>query len=184
MFHSLFVSCFFFFSFLTRCRYLSSFRYLLIFPLWSAGSAKCTIRQVLFYLFCWLSPGLVDIWWSVGISKFLRNSGVSFSRTYSGLCIYHWFVWSNFNFLHNSQWIITLSCLVIYSFCTSLLHSWLIVLSISPHNLHLLFSCILHIFVLTYSVLMALFWTVIRRDAVTLLRFSFYRYIQVFSCDI
>ena len=42
---------------------------------------------------------------SVCISKSLRSLCISFSRTDSGLCIYHWFVWSNFNFLHNSQWI-------------------------------------------------------------------------------
>ena len=30
---------------------------------------------------------------------------MSFSRTGAGLCIYHLFVWSNFNFLHISQWI-------------------------------------------------------------------------------
>ena len=35
------------------------------------------------------------------------------------------FVWSNFNFLHDSQWITspTQSCLILYSFCTNLLHS-------------------------------------------------------------
>ena len=30
---------------------------------------------------------------------------MSFSRTDAGLCIYHLFVWSNLNFLHNFQWI-------------------------------------------------------------------------------
>ena len=48
---------------------------------------------------------------------------VSFSRTDAGLCIYHLFKWSNLDFLQNSQWITlpTQSCLVLYSFCTSLL---------------------------------------------------------------
>ena len=37
-------------------------------------------------------------------------------RTDSGLGIYHFFVWSNLSFLHNSQWITfpTKSCLVLY----------------------------------------------------------------------
>ena len=50
---------------------------------------------------------------------------VSFSMTGAGVCIYHLFVWSNFDLLHISQWITlpTQSCLVIYSFCPNLLHS-------------------------------------------------------------
>ena len=46
-----------------------------------------------------------DSRWSVCISKCQRSLCVSFSRRESGLCIYHLYVWSNFNFLHNSQWI-------------------------------------------------------------------------------
>ena len=60
-------------------------------------------------LFGWFSfltltmPGrLAKIRWSVCISKSLRSSCVSFSRIDFALCIYHLFVWSNFNFLHNS----------------------------------------------------------------------------------
>ena len=61
---------------------------------------------------------------------------VSFSKTNSGWCIYHLVVRSNFNFLHNSQWVTfpTQSCLVIYSLSTSLqlsLIMWLIALSIT-----------------------------------------------------
>ena len=70
-----------------------------------------------------------------------------------------------------------LSCVVLYSLCANLLHSlimWLIVSSISTHNLHLLFCCVLFIFALT----------TIRRDLVSLLRFSFLCHVQVFSCDI
>ena len=73
---------------------------------------------------------------------------VSFSWTDAGLCIYYLFIWSNFSFLHISRWI-TLpnqSCLVLYSFCANLLHSlimWLLVSSLSPHNLHLLFCLLL-----------------------------------------
>ena len=49
----------------------------------------------------------------------------SFSRKDSGLCIYHLFAWSNFNFLCNSPLIIlpTQSCLVLYPLYGSLLHS-------------------------------------------------------------
>ena len=46
---------------------------------------------------------------------------VSFSWTNSSFHIYHLVAWSNFNFLHNSQWI-TLPiqlCLNLFSFCTS-----------------------------------------------------------------
>ena len=39
------------------------------------------------------------------------------------------FIWSNFNFLHSSQWITfpTQSCLVLYSFRINLLHSLIII---------------------------------------------------------
>ena len=76
------------------------------------------------------------------------------------LYIYHLLGWSNFIFLHNFQWIIfpNHSCLVLYSFCTNLLHSliWLIVSSQSTQNLHLLSYCILSIFALTLFLLMTL----------------------------
>ena len=89
---------------------------------------------------------LAEIWWSVCMSKSQRTVCVSFSRTDVGLCLYHLFVWSNFNFLHNSQWITlpTQSCIFLHSFCANLLHSlimWLMVSSLSPHNQHLLFCC-------------------------------------------
>ena len=56
----------------------------------------------------------------------------TFSRTDAGLCIYHLFIWSNFNFLHNSQWITmpTQSCLVLYSFWTNLQHLLIIIIII------------------------------------------------------
>ena len=54
-------------------------------------------------------------------SKSQRILCVSFSRANSDLCLYHLVVWSNFNFLHSSQWIAfpTHSCLVFYSFAQS-----------------------------------------------------------------
>ena len=94
------------------------------------------------------SGRLVEIWLSLCISKPQRSLCVSFSRTDYGSCIYPLFIWLNINFLHNSQWITlpTHICLVLYSFCANLLHSliwWLIVLYLSPQNLHLLFCCVL-----------------------------------------
>ena len=66
----------------------------------------------------------------------------------------------------------TESSLVLYSFCANLLHSlfmWLIVSSLSPDNLHLLLSCVLSISALTKSVLLALFYTAIKRDSISFL---------------
>ena len=40
--------------------------------------------------------------WSVCMLKSHRSLCVSFSMTDAGLCIYHLFVWSNWNFLHIS----------------------------------------------------------------------------------
>ena len=114
---------------------------------------------------------------------------VSFSRTDSGLCIYHLFVWWNFNYLHNSKRVTfpTQSCLVLYSFSSNLLLLliiWLIVSSLSLHNLYLLFCCVLSIFTLTLFVLMALFCAAVRRDSVFLERFLFLSHVQIFSCEI
>ena len=101
---------------------------------------------------------LAGIRWSVCMLKSHWSLCESFSRTGAVLCIYHLFVWSNWNFLHISLWITlpTQSCLTLYSFCANLLHSlimWLIVSSLSPHSLHLLFCCILSILALIWLVL-------------------------------
>ena len=139
MFHS-------FFNSLARSRYLSFFSHSFSFILWSAETAKSTTLQILFFLLIIIrSVLLVEIWWSVCMSKSHRSLCVSFSRTGAGLCIYLLFEWSNLNFLHISQWITlpTQASLVLYSFCANLLHSlimWLMVSSLSPHSLHLLFS--------------------------------------------
>ena len=91
------------------------------------NSASSLFFGFFFFFFFFLliiirSGRLADICWSVCISKSQKSLCVPFSRTDSGLCIYHLFVWSNFNFLHNSQWITlpTQSCLVLYSFCANL----------------------------------------------------------------
>ena len=152
-----------FFNSLARLRYLSFFSYSFSFILWSAGTAKSTILQVLFFLLIIIRSGLLaEIRWSVFMSKSHRSLCVLFSRTGAGLCIYHLFVWANLHFLHIPQWITlpTQSCLALYSFCANLLHSlimWLMVSSLSSHSLHLLFCCVLYILALIWLVLMALF---------------------------
>ena len=72
-------------------------------------------------------------------------------------------------FWHNSQYITlpTQSCLLLRSFCANLLSSlimWLVVSSLSPHSLYLLFCCVLSILALIWLVLMALFCAAIRRN--------------------
>ena len=59
----------------------------------------------LFLLSIIRSGCLAEIRWSVSMSKSQRSLCVLFSRTDVGLSIYYLFVWSNLNFLHNSQWI-------------------------------------------------------------------------------
>ena len=181
MFHS-------FFSSLARSRYLSFFSHSFCFILWSAGTAKSTILQVLFFfLLIIIKSGLLaGIRWSVCILKSQRSLCESFSRTGAGLCIYHLLEWSNLNFLHISQWITlpTQSFLALYSCCANLLHSliiWLMVSSLSPHNLHLLFCCVLSILALIWFVLMALSCAAMRRDSVSLLKFPFLSHVQVLS---
>ena len=128
MFHS-------FFNSLARLRYLSFFSLSFRFILWSAGTAKSTILQILFFCFLLIimrSGLLAGIRWSVCMLKSHRSLCESFSRTGAGLCIYHLFGWSNLNFLQISQWITlpTQLCLTLYSFCANLLHwliKWLIV---------------------------------------------------------
>ena len=93
-------------DFLTRSWYLSFFSLCFNFTLWSAGTAMSTIRQVLFFLL--IIMGLV-VWLRLGdpfvYQNPYRSFCVSFSWTDSGFCIYHLFVWSNVNFLHNFHWI-------------------------------------------------------------------------------
>ena len=128
MFHSFFNSL---------GRYLSFFSHSFSFILWSAGTAKSTIFQVLFFLLVITRSGLLaEIRWSICMSKSHRSLCGLFSRIDAGLCIYHLFVWSNLNSLHISQWITlpTQSCLVLYSFCALLLlfnSLWVFNISIS-----------------------------------------------------
>ena len=60
---------------------------------------------------------------------------------------------------------------------------WLIVFSLSPHHLHLLFCCVLSILALILLVLMALFCVAVRRYSAILLRFLFFTLVHVFTCE-
>ena len=159
MFHNLLIS-------LARSEYLFFFL-LLQFLLRSTEIAKSTIWHVLSFLLIITWSGLlVMIRWYICISKSLRILCLILKDS---LSIYHLVEWSNFNFLHNSQYITlsTQSCL--YLFSTSFLRSLimgLIILSFSPHNLLLLFCSRLSILTLIYLVFMVLFCAVIRRDSV------------------
>ena len=121
----------FFFNSLARSRYLSFFSLSFRLILWSTGTAKSTILQILFLLLIIMRPGLLaGIRWSVCMLKPHRSLCESFSRTGAGLCIYHLFVWSNWNFLHISLWINlpTQSCLAFTPSericCIRLLYDW------------------------------------------------------------
>ena len=173
MFHSLFNS-------LLRYQFVSLFFVFFLNSLWGLpGYQSIQFCNFSFFLLIIVRSGCqAEIWWSVCTSRSQRILWVTFSLTDSGLCIYHLFVWSNFNFLYNSQWVNlpTQSCLVLYSFCVNLLHlliMWLIVSSLSPHNLHLLFCNNLSIFALMWLVLMLFFCAAIRRDSFSLLSFPF-----------
>ena len=145
-----------FFNSQARSRYLYFFSHSFSFILWSADTAKSIILQILFFIVDYykvFGPRLGN----PSVCQSPIGFFVSFSRTDAGLCMYHLFAWSNLNFLYISQWITlpTQSCLVLYVFCANLLHSliWLIVSSLSPHNLHLLFCCLLPILALIWLVL-------------------------------
>ena len=69
-----------FFNYLARSWYLSFFSLSFSFILWSTGTAKSKI--FLFFLLISISSGLlVEIRWSVRLSKSHRSLCVSFSRT-------------------------------------------------------------------------------------------------------
>ena len=97
-----------FFSSLAKSKYMSLFLLSLNFTLWSAKMTKFTIRQILFsflffllifffFFFFFFFFLLIVTWfgvldgigWSVSISKPQIILCVSFSRTDSGLCMYH-----------------------------------------------------------------------------------------------
>ena len=182
MFHS-------FFNSLARSKYYPSFHILSDLFCDPPGQQSRQFCKFSFFLLIIIRSGLLaGIRSSVYMLKSHRSLCLSFFRTGAWLCIYHLLVWSNRNFLHISQWITlpTQSCLALYSFCANLLHSlvmWLIVSSLSPHSLHLLFCCVLSILALIWLVLMALSCAAIRRDSVSLLRFPFLSQVHVSWCE-
>ena len=83
MFHSLFNS-------LVWSRYLSFFSLSFWFSLWSAGTAKSKILQILFFVVDYYKSGPFAVSsWSVCMLKSYRSLCVSFFRTGTGLCINH-----------------------------------------------------------------------------------------------
>ena len=92
MFHS-------FFSSLAKSRYLSFNCYPIVS--WN-GKVYYSAGSLFSLLINTRSGHLAEIKRSIYISKPQRISNISFSKTDSGLCIYHLFVWSNLSFLYNS----------------------------------------------------------------------------------
>ena len=95
------------------------------------ASSLFTFFFFFFFLVIIIRSGCqADIKWSVCKSKSQRSLYVSFSRTDVGLCLNHFIVWSNFNFLHDSQWFTlpTQSCLFftlsVLTCCIRLLCDW------------------------------------------------------------
>ena len=94
-----------------RSKYSSLFCFL-IFTLWSTVIPFFEI----FLLIVTTSGLLSGITWLVCISKSLKILCVLFFRAYSGLCMHHLVVLSDFNSLYCSKWVIfpTQFCLVLY----------------------------------------------------------------------
>ena len=98
-----------FFNSIARSSYLSFFW--CCFNLLSDQSGLQSPQFWKFSFSCWLLLDLVDRprLGDLFVSKKKKNKKktkslcVSFSRTGSELCIYHLIIWSNLNFLHNSQ---------------------------------------------------------------------------------
>ena len=92
-----------FFSSLARSRYLSFFSHSFSFILWCPQFSNFSSFFLFFLLLLFIirSGLLAEIRWSNCMSTSHRSLCESFSRTDAGLCIYHLFVWSNLNFLHN-----------------------------------------------------------------------------------
>ena len=145
----------FFFYSLTSSRYFSLFSHSFNFTLWSAGIAKSTIFQVLLFVYykIWsssrdlvirfVSRNLKEVYASHSLGKILDCAYISSYGQTSISCS----ILNGSPCPHSRD-----------SFCANLLHSlimWLIVSSLSPHNLHLLFYGILSILALIWFVLMA-----------------------------
>ena len=85
------------------------------------------------------SGRLAEIRRSVYISKSQCSLYVSFSWTDSGFCIYHLLEWSNFNFLHNSQFGLGTMVMKVTLYFSKLWHDWSLTIKlfsvISGHSL-------------------------------------------------
>ena len=81
------------------------------FQFYAVVSRDSKFGKLSFFFFFFLmiiitrSDRLAEIRWSVCISKSQRSLCVFFSRIDPGSCSYYLFVYSNFHFLHNFQWI-------------------------------------------------------------------------------
>ena len=109
----------------------------------------------------------------VGWGGKVHDSVSSFFLLLSLIICCCWLGLGDFSFLHNSQWITlpTQLCLVLYSLCTGLLLlllMWLIISSLSPHNLHLLFFCWLLLLLLLLLLLIWEFFTFSLADGLPL----------------
>ena len=140
----LFCFLFCFFSSLTRSRYLSlSLRFLLILLCGLPEQESLLFGRFSFFINyhnAWSSDWDHETRFYLKISENLEC--LLFQDRFL-VVLYHLFVWSNLNFLHNSNRISfsSQSCLVLHSFYANLLYLliiWLIVSSLLPHNLHLL----------------------------------------------
>ena len=107
-----------------------------IYLVFSQAPSICHFFRFLWFLPCdpprrqnpkcfWLirSDCLVEIKWSLCTLKSHRILCVSFSRTNFSRCIYHSAVWSNFNSLHDSQWITFPTQSYLIYFSARLVHS-------------------------------------------------------------
>ena len=144
-------SCSIVFSFLARSTNLSLFFAFFYFHSVGNRDGRSTIWQAFF--FYWLLFGFV-VYPRVG-DPFLYQYPYEFCPSYFlgfGLCVYRLFVWSNINFLYNSQ-LITFpiqTCLFLHSFLLYLLYSlimWFIILLL--HLQFILYS--LRVFLISVS---------------------------------
>ena len=94
-----------FFRSLTKYKY-TLFSLSLILTLWLGGISKIHyMASSHFLLVIIIFDLLTGIGWSICTSKSNRFLCISFSRTDSGLCIYHLIECLNFNFLYNFKYI-------------------------------------------------------------------------------
>ena len=105
---------------LVRSKYLPFFSFSLIFTMWSDD------KFLYFLLITTRSDSLSSIGWTICWVKSQGIQSVSFSGIYSVLCIDHLSVSSTVHLLQYHQRINlpTQSCLILYSFCASFVHSW------------------------------------------------------------